>query len=67
MSADSRQSGARSAFAAKPLAGTPVTGLEALKAKQLRQKKERLSYAVETLELQAKQKERTLRMSIAPQ
>ena len=37
----------------------------ALRMKQLRQKKERLSFAVERLELQARQKERQLRMSMA--
>ncbi|KAF1809950.1 mitotic spindle biogenesis protein Spc19 [Eremomyces bilateralis CBS 781.70] len=36
-----------------------------MKAMQLRQKKERLSYAVERLEMQAKQQERRLRMSMA--
>jgi DASH complex subunit SPC19 len=47
----------------------PVTDVEldreALKMKQLRQKKERLSFAVERLTLQAQQKERQLRMSMA--
>ncbi|KAL6713595.1 DASH complex subunit spc19 [Lecanora helva] len=38
---------------------------EALRLKQLRGKKERLSYAVERLTLQAQQKERQLRQSIA--
>ena len=36
-----------------------------LKYKQLKARKDRLSYAVETLELQAKQRERQLRMSMA--
>lgn len=36
-----------------------------MKIKQLRAKKQRLSYSVETLELQAKQRERQLRMSMA--
>ncbi|KAF1983786.1 DASH complex, subunit Spc19 [Aulographum hederae CBS 113979] len=40
-------------------------GLEGLKMKQLRQKKERLSYAVDRLNLQAQQRERQLRMSMA--
>ena len=40
-------------------------GREALRLKQMRQKKERLSYAVERLTLQAQQKERQLRMSMA--
>jgi len=39
-------------------------GREALRMKQIRQKKERLSYAVERLTLQAQQKERQLRMSV---
>ncbi|KZF19238.1 DASH complex, subunit Spc19 [Xylona heveae TC161] len=43
------------------------TGVEALRLKHLRQKKQRLSYAVETLELQAQQRERQLRMSMAAQ
>ncbi|KAG8534300.1 uncharacterized protein KY384_001144 [Bacidia gigantensis] len=38
---------------------------EALRLKQARAKKERLSYAVERLTLQAQQRERQLRMSIA--
>jgi len=42
-----------------------MSALEELKYKQLRQKKERLSYAVDRLELQAKQRQRQLRMSMA--
>ena len=42
-----------------------MNALQELKYKQLRQKKERLSYAVDTLELTAKQRERQLRMSMA--
>jgi len=42
-------------------------GREALRLKQMRQKKERLSYAVERLTLQAQQRERQLRMSMAAQ
>ena len=38
---------------------------EALRMKNLRQKKERLAYAVERLTLQAQQRERQLRMSVA--
>jgi DASH complex subunit SPC19 len=49
--------------------GVPSSGglsnLEALKMSQLRQKKERLSYAVSRLELQAGQRERQLRKSMA--
>lgn len=40
---------------------------EMLKLKQMRAKKERLQYAVERLELQAKQRQRQLRMSVAAQ
>ena len=36
-----------------------------LRFKQLKARRDRLSYAVETLELQAKQRERQLRMSMA--
>ena len=38
-----------------------------LRLKQMRAKKERLQYAVERLELQAKQRQRQLRMSVAAQ
>lgn len=40
---------------------------EGLRLKQVRQKKERLVYAVERLQMQAQQKRRQLRMSIAAQ
>lgn len=40
-------------------------GREALRLKQMRQKKERLAYAVERLTMQAQQKERQLRLSVA--
>ncbi|KAL1301608.1 hypothetical protein AAFC00_005837 [Neodothiora populina] len=42
-----------------------VSSIEEVKMQQLRQKKERLSYAVGRLELQATQKERQLRKSMA--
>jgi DASH complex subunit SPC19 len=42
-----------------------MNALQDMKYKQLRAKKDRLSYAVETLEMQAKQRERQLRMSMA--
>ena len=42
-----------------------LTALEELKLTQMRQKKERLSYAVGRLELQAGQRERQLRKSMA--
>ncbi len=40
-------------------------GLEELRVRSMRQRKERLSYAVERLTLQAQQRERQLRMSVA--
>jgi DASH complex subunit SPC19 len=46
-------------------AGGGLSNLEQLKMSQLRQKKERLSYAVSRLELQAGQRERQLRKSMA--
>ncbi|KAJ4323399.1 DASH complex subunit spc19 [Neodidymelliopsis sp. IMI 364377] len=42
-----------------------VNAQQELKYKQLKARKDRLSYAVETLELQAKQRERQLRVSMA--
>ena len=45
--------------------GKPMSAIQEMKYKQLKAKKQRLSYAVETLELQAKQRERQLRMSMA--
>lgn len=51
------------AYGARAVAG--ANPLEELKYKQLRQKKERLSYAVDRLTLQAQQRERQLRMSMA--
>ncbi|KAF9735657.1 hypothetical protein PMIN02_009390 [Paraphaeosphaeria minitans] len=67
---DTQDSNAESAFGArsKGSAGAnrkPVSAVEEMKYKQLRAKKQRLSYAVETLEMQAKQRERQLRMSMA--
>lgn len=59
-SAFSRPSGVEAAPAAPKL-----NPLEELKHRQLRQKKERLSYAVDRLTLQAQQRERQLRMSMA--
>ena len=44
-----------------------LSGVEEMKLQQLRQKKERLSYAVSRLELQAGQRERQLRKSMAAQ
>ncbi|PVI00730.1 hypothetical protein DM02DRAFT_614180 [Periconia macrospinosa] len=45
--------------------GKALSAIQEMKYKQLRAKKQRLSYSVETLELQAKQRERQLRMSMA--
>ena len=42
-------------------------GRQQLRLKQMRQKKDRLSYAVERLTLQAQQRERQLRISMAGQ
>ena len=48
-------------------AGDGANSKEILRLKQMRAKKERLQYAVERLELQAKQRQRQLRMSVAAQ
>ncbi|KAF2131878.1 mitotic spindle biogenesis protein-like protein Spc19 [Dothidotthia symphoricarpi CBS 119687] len=45
--------------------GKSISAQQELKYKQLMSRKGRLSYAVETLEMQAKQRERQLRMSMA--
>jgi DASH complex subunit SPC19 len=45
--------------------GGNLSGLEVMKMKQLRQKKERLVFAIERLQLQAGQRERQLRKSMA--
>ncbi|KAK3047324.1 hypothetical protein LTS18_013171 [Coniosporium uncinatum] len=45
--------------------GKQLDALQELKMKQMRQKKDRLSYAVDRLNLQAQQRERQLRMSMA--
>jgi DASH complex subunit SPC19 len=63
-----RQSSASRQSATGAGAGAAAGGLsslEQLKISQLRQKKERLSYAVGRLELQAGQRERQLRKSMA--
>ncbi|KAL6712513.1 DASH complex subunit spc19 [Coniothyrium glycines] len=57
--------------ASRPSGTQRASGVKSMNAQQelrfkaLRAKKDRLSYAVETLELQAKQRERQLRMSMA--
>ncbi|KAF2691432.1 hypothetical protein K458DRAFT_324765 [Lentithecium fluviatile CBS 122367] len=64
-------SGGESAFVMKTgvgragAGGKAMSAVQEMKYKQLRAKKQRLSYAVETLEMQAKQRERQLRMSMA--
>lgn len=60
-SAGRKNSGSASAGAGS------LSSLEELKLTQLRQKKERMSYAVGRLELQASQRERQLRKSMAVQ
>lgn len=60
----------RSSYGAKSAnekCGVGLTSAEEMKLQQLRQKKERLSYAVSRLELQAGQRERQLRKSMAAQ
>lgn len=62
--------GARGSGGARERGGAGANGdgsREALRLKQLRGKKERLEYVVERLVLQAQQKERQLRMSVAAQ
>jgi len=55
-----------SAATATAAATTGLSALEEMKLQQLRLKKERLGYAVSRLELQAGQRERQLRKSMAP-
>ncbi|KAJ4358607.1 DASH complex subunit spc19 [Didymosphaeria variabile] len=67
---DTPDNSAESAFATKSRGseganGKPMSTVQEMKYKQLKAKKQRLSYAVETLEMQAKQRERQLRMSMA--
>jgi DASH complex subunit SPC19 len=66
-SSSSRQSaaGAGAASSSSHASTGGLSSLEQLKISQLRQKKERLSYAVGRLELQAGQRERQLRKSMA--
>ncbi|ERF72037.1 hypothetical protein EPUS_04955 [Endocarpon pusillum Z07020] len=61
-----------SALEAKPVpdrarqgSGKDVNGVKALELKRLRQKKERLQYAVGRLELESRQRQRELRKSMA--
>lgn len=64
---DAEGIGKSSATGRKSLAGEFDGSREALKLKQVRAKKERLGYAVERLSLQAQQRERQLRKSVAAQ
>ncbi|KAL8710559.1 MAG: hypothetical protein Q9225_007264 [Loekoesia sp. 1 TL-2023] len=59
--------GSSTAMDRKSFAGEGDGSREALKLKQMRAKKERLGYAVERLSLQAQQRERQLRKSVAAQ
>jgi DASH complex subunit SPC19 len=45
--------------------GGGLSSLDVMKLKQLRQKKERLNFAIDRLQLQAGQRERQLRKSMA--
>lgn len=58
-------SGGKASSSARQSTAGGLSSLEQLKMSQLRQKKERLSYAVGRLELQAGQRERQLRKSMA--
>lgn len=49
----------------KSQGGAPLSDARALEMKRLQQKKERLQYAIQRLELETKQKERELRKSMA--
>ncbi|CAK1359714.1 DASH complex subunit SPC19 [Cercospora beticola] len=62
----SRASSGSKSPARRPAAGG-LGNMEEMKMQQLRQKKERLSYAVGRLELQASQRQRQLRKSMAAQ
>lgn len=61
----SRQSMSKSPATQRSAGGS--SGLEEMKLQTMRQKKKRLSYAVGRLELQASQRERQLRKSMAAQ
>ncbi|BCS29297.1 DASH complex subunit SPC19 [Aspergillus puulaauensis] len=65
-SSESRQSASRAnKSAARGSAGQGASAAKALELRRLVQKKERLKYAVERLELQSTQRERQLRKSMA--
>ena len=65
MSGGVRGSGAGATDGRKSLGMSGEGSREALRLKQLKGKKERLGYAVERLTLQAQQRERQLRRSVA--
>lgn len=65
-SSESRQNASRpTKSAARGSAGQGASAAKALELRRLVQKKERLKYAVERLELQSTQRERQLRKSMA--
>ncbi|KAI4104325.1 MAG: hypothetical protein L6R37_003322 [Teloschistes peruensis] len=67
MSGEDAEAFGKRASGRKSIAAEGDGSREALRLKQLRAKKERLGYAVERLGLQAQQKERQLRLSVAAQ
>ncbi|KAL8637273.1 MAG: hypothetical protein Q9228_005441 [Teloschistes exilis] len=67
MSGEDAEAFGKRAGGRKSIAAEGDGSREALRLKQLRAKKERLGYAVERLGLQAQQKERQLRLSVAAQ
>jgi DASH complex subunit SPC19 len=58
-----RESGTKRSTTTAPSAGG--SAVSAIRISQARQKKERLSYAIDRLQMQAQQKERQLRKSLA--
>ncbi|KAI4196888.1 MAG: hypothetical protein LQ350_006257 [Teloschistes chrysophthalmus] len=67
MSGEDAEAFGKRAGGRKSIAAEGDGSREALRLKQSRAKKERLGYAVERLGLQARQKERQLRLSVAAQ
>ncbi|KAL8684968.1 MAG: hypothetical protein Q9218_008050 [Villophora microphyllina] len=67
MSGEDAEAFGKGAGPRKSIAAEGDGSREALRLKQLRTKKERLAYAVERLGLQAQQRERQLRLSVAAQ
>jgi len=62
---DRSSSGLAGRGRAQEKVGNQLDALQELKMKQIRQKKDRLSYAVDRLNLEAQHRERQLRMSMA--